>query len=614
MSTFDSTKRLLPEILVDIVKGKIQLPDFQRGWVWDDDHIRSLLVSVARSFPVGAVMLLETGGEARFQLRPVEGVALHKGAAEAELLILDGQQRLTTLTQVLALKSSVKTHTEKGKAIERHYYWHIPTALEGGDRLDDAILALEPDRILRSNFGRDVVLDLSSSVKECGQLYFPCDQILNSDAWEEALQEHAPEHFALYMRFRKDVLGAFRNYQLPVIQLHKTTSKEAVCLVFEKVNTGGVPLNVFELMTATYAADGYNLRDDWYGSKQRSVSSRQERLHKDPVLQQMEATDFLQAVTMLHTLEKRQTDLLAGKKDKQVTPVSAKRVAILALQLSNYLKWADLVEQGFVLVAKFLRWEHVKDPRELPYRTQLAPLAAVLAILKERWMEPVIHSKLSRWYWCGVLGELYGGAVETRIANDVDELLAWVEDDNSVPRTVQEATFSPDRLDRLFSRLSAAYKGINMLVLREGAEDLFWKAKIQDLDQEDIALDIHHIFPQDWCEKQGIKRATYNAIVNKTPISYKANRMIGGSAPSVYLRKLQEHKQVQLRDEAMDALLASHRIDAKALRADDFSAFYQARKAALLALIEAAMGKASIGSVAMDADAVVDDVDAEEMS
>ena len=64
MSTFDSTKRLLPDILTDIVKGKIQLPDFQRGWIWDDSHVRSLLISIARSFPVGAVMLLENGGEA----------------------------------------------------------------------------------------------------------------------------------------------------------------------------------------------------------------------------------------------------------------------------------------------------------------------------------------------------------------------------------------------------------------------------------------------------------------------------------------------------------------------------------------------------------------------
>ena len=100
MATFDSTKLPLQDILADIVKGKIQLPDFQRGWVWDDSHIRSLLVSVAKSFPVGAVMLLENGGNTRFQLRGVEGVTPAPDPATAEHLILDGQQRLTTLTQV----------------------------------------------------------------------------------------------------------------------------------------------------------------------------------------------------------------------------------------------------------------------------------------------------------------------------------------------------------------------------------------------------------------------------------------------------------------------------------------------------------------------------------
>jgi hypothetical protein len=297
-------------------------------------------------------------------------------------------------------------------------------------------------------------------------------------------------------------------------------------------------------------------------------------------------------VTMLHTLEKRQADLACGKRDKQVTPMSAKRASILALELPQYQKWAQPVEEGFMLTAKFLRREQIRDPRELPYRTQLAPLAAVLALLKERWLEPKINEKLSRWYWCGVLGELYGGAVETRIANDVDELLAWADDETAVPRTVLDATFNPDRLDRISSRLSAAYKGINMLVLREDAADFFWKGKIQELDQEDIALDIHHIFPQDWCERQGIARPRYNAIVNKTPISYKANRMIGGVAPSIYLGKLQSHKQVQLSDDGMDALLVSHRIDPQSLRRDDFEGFYQARKTALLSLIMAAMGKA----------------------
>ena len=99
MSTFDSTKTQLSVLLSRVVEGKLQLPDFQRGWVWDDEHIRSLLVSIARSFPIGAVMLLETGGETRFQVRPVEGVDLPPDSTRrAEELILDGQQRLTSLT------------------------------------------------------------------------------------------------------------------------------------------------------------------------------------------------------------------------------------------------------------------------------------------------------------------------------------------------------------------------------------------------------------------------------------------------------------------------------------------------------------------------------------
>ena len=97
--------------------------------------------------------------------------------------------------------------------------------------------------------------------------------------------------------------------------------------------------------------------------------------------------------------------------------------------------------------------------RDLPYRTQLVPLAAVLSQLKERWLEPNIYEKLCQWFWCGVLGELYGGAVETRIANDLEELLAWIDDEAEAPRTIYEAAFQPSRLHTLRSRLSAAYKG-----------------------------------------------------------------------------------------------------------------------------------------------------------
>src|SRR5271166_3008263 len=195
------------------------------------------------------------------------------------------------------------------------------------------------------------------------------------------------------MNFRRKVLTAFRTYQLPVISLGKTTSKEAVCLVFEKVNTGGVPLSVFELVTASFAAENYNLRDDWHGNKARNVKGRAERIKDEAILETVEPTDFLQAVCLLHTYEKRQNDITAGKTGKAAAAVSAKRAAVLDLSLDEYQRWASKVEAGYPLTAQFLRKQCFFASRDLPYRTQLAPLAAVLAMLKERWREPRTFDK-----------------------------------------------------------------------------------------------------------------------------------------------------------------------------------------------------------------------------
>lgn len=574
-----------------ITAGELQLPDFQRGWVWDDHHVRSLLVSIARSFPVGAVMLLETGGDAKFQVRPIENVTINGPVPKPERLILDGQQRLTSLTQVLALDKPVKTFDEKNKPIKRYYYIDINKAIED-ETLEDAFIALEEDKTLKSNFGRDIILDLSSRQKECENFFFPCNQILNSDSWEESLQEFTPEKFVHYMAFRKTTLNSFRDYQMPVIVLGKMTSKEAVCLVFEKVNTGGVPLSVFELVTASFASENFNLRDDWFGNSQRGVQGRVDRIKNEPILSSIEPTDFLQAISLLLTLGKRNVDIADGKTGKAVSAVSAKRVSVLALTLYDYQTWANRVEKGFLLAAKFLRKECFFKARDLPYRTQVIPLAAVLTVLRERWLEPRIHNKLSRWFWCGVFGELYGGAVETRIANDLEELLAWIENDAGEPRTISDASFQPERLLTLRSRVSAAYKGLNTLVLRDGARDFFWKATIQELNRDGTSLDIHHLFPKAWCAAQnGIDPDMYNSIINRTPISYRANRMIGGKAPSSYLSAIQTHQQVGINNEEMDKILESHQIPAELLRQDDFKAFFEKRKESLLRIVEKAMGK-----------------------
>ncbi|MFM1816502.1 MAG: hypothetical protein RLZ98_3197 [Pseudomonadota bacterium] len=607
MTTFDSTKTELSKLLDEIVEGKIQLPDFQRGWVWDDEHIRSLLVSIARSFPIGAVMLLETGGEARFQVRPVEGVVLAKNR-DPERLILDGQQRLTSLTQVLKLTEPVTTRDEKKREIKRHYYINIEKALSGPGELEDAIIAVGEDRMQRENFGRDIKLDLSTPAKEYESFHFPCDQILNSDAWEEGLNAAYPDRFTQYMRFRNLVLKPFRSYQVPVIELKKETSKEAVCLVFEKVNTGGVQLSVFELVTASYAADGFNLRKDWFGLEGKK--GRHAKFAAKPLIKDTSETEFLQGVSLLHTYELQQRDLKAGKTGKEVTGVSAKREHVLAMPLEAYQQWADRLTAGFLEAEQFLRHLGFHHPNFLPYRAQLVPLAATLTLIGDRWLEPQVQDKLARWYWCGVFGELYGSASETRIALDLQHLIKWIDAAGAdVPATVVAAGFQSSRLETMRSRTSAAYRGLYVLLQKLGAEDFFWKARMVDLDRNEKGIDIHHIFPRKWCEDSGIPPKIFNSIINKTAISYRANRKIGGNAPSAYLAQLQSDAAVQLSSTDMDRILSTHCIKPALLRADDFSNFFADRKAALLTIVTQAMGKPAIDTSEAVAD---DDVDEDE--
>jgi hypothetical protein len=188
-----------------------------------------------------------------------------------------------------------------------------------------------------------------------------------------------------------------------------------------------------------------------------------------------------------------------------------------------------------------------------------------------------------------VFGELYGGTTETRFARDVPEVVAWVTGQGDEPRTVQEAQFFSSRLWSLRTRGSAAYKGLYALLLKAGPVDWGTGSDMSDENYFDNAVNIHHVFPKAWCEKQGISPADYNSIVNKTPLTARTNRIIGGRAPSVYLRGLA--KTADATPEQVDRNVESHLISATDLRNDDFDAAMAARQEALLILISEAMGK-----------------------
>src|SRR5690606_2618267 len=125
---------------------------------------------------------------------------------------------------------------------------------------------------------------------------------------------------------------------------------------------------------------------------------RYDRLKGDKLLKPLTPTDFIQTITLLNTYEKNQEARVLGVPDSQLPGVSCKRKTMLNLSLDDYLKWAPRVEEAFARVAQFLRKECFLNERDLPYRTQLVPLAAMMTHLGSSWLEPKVYQRLSNWY------------------------------------------------------------------------------------------------------------------------------------------------------------------------------------------------------------------------
>lgn len=585
---FETNPIDLKDLLDDVEEGKIQLPDFQRGWVWDDERIKSLLVSISRQFPVGAIMTLSADGDVQFQKRPIEGVNL-TGNEPHERYLLDGQQRLTSLYQALRHKGSVETQDTRGRRIKRCYYVDMKKALDDSADPEEAFISVPEDRIERTNFGRTIVLDLSTPEHEFQNHMMPTERVMDDRDWSNDYVEYwrnqsdkhpfgDPHQFST--RFYRTVLQNFTRYKLPVINLDKQTSPEGVCTVFEKVNTGGVILTVFELLTASLSAGGFRLRDDW--------NARRNRLRSQfVVLQGLDSTNFLQAIALLATQERRR-QAPAG----QPAPgIGCRRPDILNLSLQEYQQWADKVEVGFESAAKFLHSQFVFSQKNIPYNTQLVPLAALYVELGAELESANAKYCLEQWYWSGVFGEAYGSAVETQYARDLVEVSDYVRN-GTEPTLIKEANFAPTRLLSLKTRQSAAYKGLYALQMKSGAADWRTVKTLTLSDWHNENIDIHHIFPRRWCEGDAnpkIPERLFNSIINKTPIDAKTNRIIGGNAPSRYLPRLRQSNS------DLNRVLETHWLNPGLLEADKFADCFVQRGEAMLDLIGQAMGKKITG-------------------
>ena len=193
-------------------------------------------------------------------------------------------------------------------------------------------------------------MNLASAELEYASLMYPVSKVFDWDRWQDGFDKHwrGDEHEPIREEFRifkRAILENFKYYRVPVISLDRSTSKEAVCVVFEKVNTGGKPLDAFELVTAMYAAEGHELRKDWYGDDETKGRHRRFAETLRPadseagIIANVGNTDFLQAISLFYTRDRRRRAESAGKQGKELPAVTGNRQALLNLPLEAYKKF-----------------------------------------------------------------------------------------------------------------------------------------------------------------------------------------------------------------------------------------------------------------------------------
>ena len=557
----------LTDLMNDIDRGKIQLPDFQRSWIWDKNQVRYLIASVLNHDPIGALMFWEYGNNDIFNYRTIEGAPSNELVVPKKL-ILDGQQRLTSIYRAFFRQSPVIEKNSKGVETPYRYFVDLEKVSEEPDDLFQAIKFLPV---------KNPKTGLSVDKNQYKKKMFPLNIILNderTETWfEEYIKYHEkksqPSDARIGRNFKTSIALKISKYTIPVIELDEYTRLEAVCRMFENINKTGEPLDVFDLLTAKFAKKQGNLREDWNKIKTNS------HFDKNGVLGDVKGTDFLIACTLFNAYNKNKVN--ADLK------IKCNKSDVLKLNFDEYKECRDKITDAFVEAENFLRDERIFRNKDLPYTTQLIPMAVIFAIIKDTaFYDNDAKKKIRQWYWCGVFGEVYNNAANSaRFVKDVTEVMNWING-GDVPKTVQEIEFNPARL--LLTQ-GAVYNGVLALILQNDCKDFTTCTNMGNALFTDKTIDFSNIFPPDFLSKDKSDKKKLDCAINKTLLTSRSNGIMGGDAPSKYL------KGINLDEETLTAVLKSNWIEIDDLKKDNFDAFLVHRAKKILDVIEKICGK-----------------------
>lgn len=523
-------------LFLEIDSGQIKLPMFQREFVWDKEQSARLIDSLLKGYPIGTFIFWKT----REALRSVKDIGNHSlpetPKNDYAQYILDGQQRITSL---YAIRKGLRI-SKDGKEIN---YKDIYVNLDYDPLNDEQIV---------------------TSQREDDKAYVSVHDLLTQKMGD------------LFRQVGMDKSDLVEEYKTRLTTYDFTTITikdypiDIACDVFSRINTGGKPLTLFEIMVAmTYdEAKGFDLALKYdellNGSDENDTSLSKAKFDTVP------AATVLQAVAAITVDSIRAKDILKIRREKFI------------------INWEPMVSSMFTAV-DFIRTKlHVPVSQLLPYASLLVPFTYFFR--KNNNKRPTeIQAKLLRqfFYWVG-LNWRYSGATETKIAEDLKKMNMILQE--KMPK-YPSGELNVSAVDISETWFTAGNSNIKAILC------LFASHKPRNLDDDsDVILDnsnlkiatsrnYHHFFPRKYVERH-CPSMEPNLIANITLIDAASNNKIRAKAPSLYINEL------NTANSKLKSSLRSHLINSPkgfGIMEDDYEKFIEKRSAAIAEALNEAL-------------------------
>ena len=546
--------KTVKSIIDDIKAGKYAIPIFQRVYTWKRKQIEELWESIFQGFFIGSILTWVSSSE-QLAIDPVHGAPAPGPSAD---IVLDGQQRITSLFYAVAAPDAPLPGNRSIR-----FFLDLGALLNPAADSEDIVFSESTEHARRSGH-----LEKKTQFK---RKIFPLAEF-NSDhtSWVNEFKTYLKETGELdddkstnYYRAISDILNhVWFTYKIPVVQLPQSLYLDSVAEIFEKINSKGTRLGIFDLLNARLTKYGVALKDLWKeANRDHNIKEMSSRLDGSEKY-------ILQGISLYKNGHTRRKELL--KLDDYYTTntkfqnqeFEADWLKICHHTSSAIARLGDPGKAGFGAV-KF---------SFIPYTVAIPILSALMYKIEGRKDTSKCMEKIQNWYWSVVTSDSYSSSTDSKVEKDYREILAWFNDDNSIPEIVIKQRQNIGSVEFTGTRSNdSVYKAVLCIISKNGANDF-----LTDELSRFGKVEVRHIFP-----KLGnyAGDTSTDLILNKTLLSSDTNKFIGNKKPMAYIKEI--IKELSTDESTLRKRLDTHLISDAAfacLLRDDFQGFIQARK------------------------------------